>query len=286
MKHFADRWTAAAAEKKAPVCVGLDPNLTRMPAEFQGGEPLEQIERFCSEVLDIVAPIVPAVKPQMAYFEAFGGAGMDLYFRLSAKAQSLGLLVIGDAKRGDIGSTSAAYAQRHLQCDDSPDALTVNGYFGADGTQPFIDAAADTGRGLFVLVRTSNPSSTVVQNVEGTDGRMFYEHMASVVAAMGSATVGECGYSHVGAVVGATCPQEARVLRELMPEQIFLVPGYGAQGATADDCAASFKDGAGAMVNASRSVLYPEPVDGCWKKGVEAAAIAFAQDIAQAVGVR
>ena len=285
MEHFADRLMKAVAGKGSPVCVGLDPNRARMPAEFRQGDALEAIERFCEAVFDAVAPIVPAVKPQMAYFEAFGGQGMDLYFRLSARARSMGLIVVGDAKRGDIGSTSTAYAERHLRGDDSPDALTVNGYFGSDGTQPFIDAASETGRGIFVLVRTSNPSSTAVQNVGGADGRMFYEHMAAVVAEMGAGSLGACGYSNVGAVVGATCSAEARVLREIMPEQIFLVPGYGAQGATAADCAAAFKaDGTGAIVNASRSVLYAEPVEGCWKKGVAAAAKAFAADIAGAVG--
>ena len=287
--HFADRLLAAIdAKGGAPVCVGLDPNLTRMPAEFQTGETpaevLANIERFCREVLTVIAPIVPAIKPQMAYFEAFGPAGVQLYFDLAAAARSMGLLVIGDAKRGDIGSTSAAYAKAHLRALDAPDALTVNGYFGLDGTQPFVDAAVETGRGLFVLVRTSNPSGKIVQNFADATGKCFYEHLAEIVAAMGDPCVGTSGYSCVGAVVGATCPEEARTLRAKMPKQIFLVPGYGAQGATAQDCAASFHpDGTGAIVNASRSVLYAPPADNDWKRGVEQAAQAFAADIAGAV---
>jgi orotidine-5'-phosphate decarboxylase len=289
MDHFADRLLAAIEHKGSPVCVGLDPNLTRMPQEFRGAatldEKLDAIRTFCRGVLEVVAPIVPAVKPQNAYFEALGPKGSALYFELIAYARELGLLVISDAKRGDIGSTSAAYAAAHLRGDDAADSLTVNGYFGADGTQPFVDAAAETGRGLFVLVRTSNPSGTTIQNFTDASGKMFYQHMAEQVAALGSQCVGERGYSAIGAVVGATCPAEARELRKMMPQQIFLVPGYGAQGATADDCCASFKpDGTGAMVNASRSVLYPAGGDGAdWKACVETAAKEFAADIASAV---
>lgn len=286
--HFADTLMMAIKEKGSPVCVGLDPNTSLMPEEFQTGNDirskLKSIDKFCRGVLEAVAPVVPAVKPQMAYFEYFGAAGFDLYFQLSAYAQKLGLIVIGDAKRGDIGSTASAYAGIHLGRPDSPDALTVNGYFGDDGTKPFIDTARANGRGVFVLVRTSNPGGTKIQNFAAADGSMFYEHMAAQVAAWGAQSVGRCGYSCVGAVVGATCPAEARILRKLMPQQIFLVPGYGAQGATAKDCAACFNaDGMGAIVNASRSVLYAPPVNDSWKKGVEQAAKKFAQDIADAL---
>lgn len=286
--HFADRLLAAIRKKGSPVCVGLDPNISLMPEEFQNARDikgkLKNIEKFCRGVLETVAPVVPAVKPQMAYFEYFGAAGFDLYFQLSAYAQELGLIVIGDAKRGDIGSTASAYAGIHLGRPDSPDALTVNGYFGDDGTRPFIDTARANGRGVFVLVRTSNPGGTKIQNFSSADSTMFYEHMAAQVAAWGAESIGQCGYSCVGAVVGATCPSEAVQLRKIMPQQIFLVPGYGAQGATAKDCAACFKaDGTGAIVNASRSVLYAPPVDGNWKKGIAVAAKQFAQDIANAL---
>jgi len=284
-KHFADMLLAAIREKGSPVCVGLDPNLSLMPEEFQDGHDvrgkLKNIEKFCRGVLETVAPIVPAVKPQMAYFEYFGAAGFDMYFQLSEYAQKLGLIVIGDAKRGDIGSTASAYAGIHLGRPDSPDALTVNGYFGEDGTKPFIDTASANGRGVFVLVRTSNPGGTAIQNFAAADGTMFYEHLARRVAIWGDESIGQSGYSCVGAVVGATCPAEAKILRQIMPKQIFLVPGYGAQGATAKDCAACFnQDGTGAIINASRCVLYAKPLNGNWKKGVEKAAKDFAQDIA------
>jgi orotidine-5'-phosphate decarboxylase len=275
--------------------VGLDPTYDRLPAELKSddadeGARVEAMGRFCREVLEAVAPVVPAVKPQIAYFEVYRDAGMKLYFELVELAQQLGLLVIGDVKRGDIGSTAEAYADGHLAAPGSPDAVTVNAYFGADGLAPFVNAARDGGGGLFALVRTSNPSAADIQDVTDATGKPFYEHMAEQIAALGSGEglVGECGYSCVGAVVGATYPDEARRLRELMPQQIFLVPGYGAQGATAADCAASFKsDGSGAIVNASRSVIYAHQRDEYagidWKQAVAAAAKAFAEDIRTAV---
>ncbi len=296
--HFADRLLAAIEAVGSPVCVGIDPNPALLPAEFQQpNDPQAQADavgRWAREVLEIVRPYVPAVKPQIAYFEALRGpaetpfVGMKIYADIVAAARERGLIVIGDAKRGDIGSTASAYAQAHLAGPDDVDALTVNGYFGADGLSPFLATAQSTGRGLFVLVRTSNPSGTAVQNFAASDGRMFYEHIAEQVAKLGSAEefVGASGYSCLGAVVGATCPAEARKLRDIMPQQIFLVPGYGAQGATAQDCAASFKaDGTGAIVNASRSVIYAhQKSPGTdWKQAVKQAAKAFAADIAAAV---
>ena len=296
--HFADRLLAAIKEKGSPVCVGIDPNLAYLPEEYIDNtcekKQADLVGDWAIEVLKIVAPIVPSVKPQVAYFEQLAAGeddpfyGMKVYARVVKAAQELGLIVIGDAKRGDIGSTATAYASAHLRHENSADSLTVNGYFGMDGTKPFVDASADTGRGIFVLVRTSNPSGTTIQNFQNASGEMFYQHMAKQVAEMGASCVGESGYSCVGAVVGATCPDEARELRKLMPQQIFLVPGYGAQGATAKDCAASFKeDGTGAIVNASRSVIYahkkPEFEGLDWKEAVKQAAEAFAKDIAGAL---
>jgi orotidine-5'-phosphate decarboxylase len=296
--HFADRLLAAIEASGSPVCVGIDPNPALLPAEFQlPNDPQAQADavgRWASEILEIVQPFVPAVKPQIAYFEALRGPaeapfpGMTIYADIVAAARKLGLIVIGDAKRGDIGSTASAYASAHLAGSDDADALTVNGYFGADGLMPFTDIASSTGRGLFVLVRTSNPSGTAVQNFAASDGQMFYEHIAQQVADLGSTPgfIGSSGYSCIGAVVGATCPAEAHTLRNLMPQQIFLVPGYGAQGATAQDCAASFKpDGTGAIVNASRSVIYAHQKSPAtdWKMAVKQAAKAFASDIAAAV---
>ena len=192
--------------------------------------------------------------------------------------------MIGDVKRSDIGPTAAAYAEAHLAGPGAPDAVTVNGYLGADGIEPFCQVAARDGKGLFVLVRTSNPSAAQTQDFTDADGVPFYEHMARQVAELGEGLVGKRGYSSLGAVVGATYPDEARKLRRIMPKQIVLVPGYGAQGATAADCAASFNaDGAGAIVNASRSVIYAHQRDQYagvdWRQAVRAAAEAFAGDI-------
>ena len=293
--HFADRLLAAIDQKGSPVCVGLDPVYDRLPAEMQDDrieyvEQTEMLGRFCYDVVEIVAPIVPAVKVQSAYFEQYGSVGVDLYFKVIEVARAKGLLVIGDVKRGDIGSTAEAYAAAHLMGPVAPDAITVNGYFGRDGLMPFVDLAGELGGGVFVLVRTSNPSGADIQDFAGANGKPFYEHMAEQVAAVGAGEqlIGAGGYSCVGAVLGATYPDEARRLRELMPQQIFLVPGYGAQGATSADCAAAFKaDGTGAIVNASRSVIFAhqraEYASLDWPRAIEAAARAFADDIRSAV---
>jgi orotidine-5'-phosphate decarboxylase len=294
--HFADRLLAAIEAKGSPVCVGLDPRPDRLPEPLAPRPPADPadacraVDEFCRGVLEAVAPVVPAVKPQIAYFEALGPPGVRLYYETVQRARALGLMVIGDVKRGDIGPTAEAYAAAHLRGDDRPDAVTVSGYFGADGLAPFIEAARGLGRGVFVLVRTSNRSAAAVQDFAGASGRPFYEHVAEQVAAAGDADAlrGERGYSCVGAVVAATYPREARRLREVMPHQVFLVPGYGAQGAGADDCAAAFRtDGTGAIVNASRSVIYAfarEEYAGLdWPDAVAAAARAFAEDVAAAV---
>lgn len=301
-EHFADRLLAAIDEKGSPVCVGLDPVYDRLPQELQRdvGDEVEQTEYigvFCHEVIRVVAPIVPAVKIQSACFEKYGSVGVDLYELVVESARDAGLIVIGDVKRGDIGSTARAYADGHMRgqfspygvFDRTPDAITVNGYFGADGLGPFVEAARDGGKGIFVLVRTSNPSAATIQDFADAAGEKFYEHIARQVAAAGAGEglVGRAGYSCVGAVVGATYPNEARRLRELMPRALFLVPGYGAQGASAADCAAAFKpDGTGAIVNASRSVIYAfaqeEYAGTKWADAVADAAGAFAEDIRRA----
>jgi orotidine-5'-phosphate decarboxylase len=304
-EHFADR-LLAAIDRTSPVCVGLDPVYEQLPSELRtaGADEdrrLAAVEAFCQGVLEVVAPIVPAVKLQSACFELFRDKGVKLYFELVQYARDLGLLVIGDVKRGDIGSSASVYAAGHLGHAMAPDAVTVNGYFGADGLLPFLQAARATGAGVFVLVRTSNPSAAAVQDFTDAAGRRFYEHLAAQLAELGAAKdlIGRRGYSCLGAVVGATYPAEARRLREIMPQQIFLVPGYGAQGATAGDCAAAFAaDGTGAIVNASRSVIfaYNQPggakvrkvkkvkkVKKDWKQAVADAASTFAADIASAV---
>jgi len=294
--NFADRLLNAIDAKGSPVCVGIDPRYDRLPETVSAGPgatasvQLAKISEFCRQVLQAVAPHVPAVKPQSAYFEAYGAAGVETYYQVVKWAHQLGLLVIGDAKRNDIGSTAQAYAAGHLAGADKVDSLTVNAYFGIDGLKPFLDVCAAEGKGAFALVRTSNPSAGQVQDFQDADGKKLYEHMADLVAGFGDTPglVGRRGYSCLGAVVGATWPDEARMLRRQMPRQIFLVPGYGAQGASAADCAASFKDdGTGAIVNASRSVIFahtqPQYADLPWQKAVELAAKAFAQDIRSAL---
>jgi orotidine-5'-phosphate decarboxylase len=281
--HFADRLLDAIEAKGSPVCVGLDPSMEKLPPELKHLPPGEAIERFCTGVIEAVAGIVPAVKPQIAYFERYGHGGVAAYERVCRLAVQAGLVVIGDVKRGDIGSTAAEYAAAHLG-NTAVDAITVNSYFGADGIAPFVQAAAPAGKGLFVLVRTSNPSAAAIQDLADAAGVPLYEHVAAQVAQIGAFCVGGRGYSAVGAVVGATWPQQARTLRQIMPQQIFLVPGYGAQGATAADCAAAFKsDGTGAIVNASRSVLYAFAGQSDWKAAIAQAAKAFAQDIRAAL---
>jgi orotidine-5'-phosphate decarboxylase len=291
MENFADRLLSAIVKAdRSPVCVGLDPDFARLPEALKSAAPVAAIERFCLGVIEAVAGIVPAVKPQVAYFERYGALGVSAYEKVVAAARKAGLIVIGDVKRNDIGSTAQQYAEGHLGRDDSADAITVNGYLGADGINPFIDVAARTGRGLFVLVRTSNPSAALVQDFADAKGKRFYQHLAEHLAGIGgrSGLVGRNGYSCVGAVVGATYPQEAFLLRDLMPQQIFLVPGYGVQGASAADCAAAFKrDGTGAIVNASRSVLYAfsqqRYAGRPWQAAVAEEAKAFAADMKQAL---
>ncbi len=294
-EHFADRLLKGIEVKGSPVCVGIDPVYERLPDELRAGGDdeqgrLEAIRRFSYQVLEIVAPLVPAVKPQSAYFELYRAKGVELYFDIVQRARQAGLLVIGDVKRNDIGSTAQAYATGHLSGATTPDAITVNAYLGADGLEPFIEIARGNNKGLFVLVRTSNRSARDIQDFSDAAGKKFYEHIAEHIAAIGNKKelIGESGYSCLGAVVGATYPDEALRLRQLMPKQIFLVPGYGAQGATAADCAPAFNpDGTGAVVNASRSVIYAhyreEYASLDWKQAIEQAARTFAQDVANII---
>ncbi len=267
-------------EKNAPVVVGLDPNLSFIPeqilreasrAKAEGiftDDDLhtagEAVWRFNKEIIDAVADLIPAVKPQIAMYEQFGTPGMIAYWRTVRYAHEKGLIVIGDVKRGDIGSTSEAYARAHIgrtavaghniRVYDA-DFATVNPYLGTDGIKPFIDVCNENDRGIFVLVKTSNPSSGEFQDVLTKDGRPMYELVGEKVAEWGRLSM-DGQYSNVGAVVGATYPEQAKRLRELMPDTFILAPGYGAQGATAQDLAGFFKaDGTGAIVNSSRGII-------------------------------
>ena len=287
--NFADRLLEAIERAGSPVCVGIDPVCERLPSDFDKvPDPVRAIEQFSRVVIEIVAGIVPAVKVQIAYFERYGSEGVAAYERIVADALSAGLIVIGDVKRGDIGSTVRAYAAGHLERENSPDAITVNGYFGADGLAPFIESVRRTGKGIFIIVRTSNPSAVEVQDFTDSQGKRFYEHLAEQVASIGNGEglIGEKGYSCIGAVVGATYPAEVQQLRRVMPRQIFLLPGYGAQGASARDCLGGFRsDKTGAIVSASRSVIYAYQQERFatlhWKDAIAQAARDLADDIRQ-----
>lgn len=258
---------------KAPICVGLDPMLGYIPEHIlkksfqEYGETLEgaadAIWNFNKEIVDHTFDLIPSVKPQIAMYEQFGIEGLKAYEKTVRYCQEKGLLVIGDAKRGDIGSTSAAYATAHLGkvkvggsvCTAfNTDFLTVNPYLGTDGVKPFVDVCKSDDKGLFVLVKTSNPSSGEFQD-RLIDGKPLYELVAEKVVEWGADCM-DGTYSNVGAVVGATYPEMSAILRKLMPRTYFLVPGYGAQGGTAKDLKPCFnEDGLGAVVNSSRGII-------------------------------
>lgn len=260
-------------EKDAPIVVGLDPMLSYVPEHIRKdafdayGETLEgaaeAVWQFNKGIIDATYDLIPAVKPQVAMYEQFGIPGMQAFKRTCDYAKSKGLIIIGDIKRGDIGSTSEAYAIGHVgkvQIGDktySPfteDFITVNPYLGSDGVKPFIKVCKEQKKGMFVLVKTSNPSSGEFQD-RLVDGRPLYEIVAEKVAQWGEDHMGDA-YSYVGAVVGATYPEMGAVLRKLMPKTYILVPGYGAQGGTGKDLAPFFnEDGLGAIVNSSRGII-------------------------------
>lgn len=290
--HFADRLLAACKAKGAAVCIGLDPVWERLPSAVTEahGDPVAAIEAFCASVLQVVAEQVPCVKVQIACFERYGASGVAAYERVVAAAKALGLIVIGDVKRGDIGTSAAHYAAGHLAGAAAADALTVSAYLGADSLEPFIKLAAAQGKGLFALVRTSNPGGDAIQGLPLADGRSVGQAVADMIAEVGSqqATyVGQSGYSLLGAVVGATKPQDAALLRKRMPKQIFLMPGFGAQGGQVQDVAPCFDAaGRGAIITASRSVIYAFGADAGtdWTRAVAAAATDLKQRIAAIAG--
>lgn len=258
---------------KAPIVVGLDPMLNYVPEEIkkaafeQFGETLEgageAIWQFNKAIVDATADLIPAVKPQIAMYEQFGIPGLVAFKKTVDYCKEKDLVVIGDIKRGDIGSTSAAYAVGHVgkvqvgsKCYAAfdEDFVTVNPYLGSDGIQPFIDVCKEENKGIFVLVKTSNPSSGEFQD-QLVDGKPLYELVGKKVAEWGELHMGEA-YSYVGCVVGATYPEMGKVLRKIMPKTFILVPGYGAQGGKAEDLVPYFnKDGLGAIINSSRGII-------------------------------
>jgi orotidine-5'-phosphate decarboxylase len=275
MSHFADRLINRISDLGNPTVVGLDPRLNQIP-EFikdkaidEFGETFEGVAaailEFNKGIIDAISDIVPAVKPQIAFYECYGHEGLRAYEETVQYAQEKGLIVIGDAKRNDIGSTAKAYAEGHLGLVDlfgeptpsiNVDALTVTPYLGTDGIVPFTKVCKESEKGIFVLVRTSNPSADEIQG-QALGDHLMDEHVAGLVEGWGRELIGDSGFSAVGAVVGATYPEEAHVLRNLMPNQIFLVPGYGAQGGGAEDVKPCFhKNGTGAIVNSSRGIIF------------------------------
>ncbi len=275
--HFADRLTAAMKQKNSAVCVGLDPQAAKLPAfllkqaQEENGATLKAMAEayleFNKGIIDSVKDLVPAVKPQLAFYEELGSDGIWAFEQTCKYAREAGLIVIVDGKRNDIGSTAEAYANAFLsgvtvfgekKYAVEADALTVNGYLGFDGIRPFVKACEAEGKGIFVLVRTSNPSSGDLQErVTAEEQMSIAELMGSFVESWGSDGVAECGYGFVGAVVGATYPAEAAKLRKIMPNSIFLVPGYGAQGGTAADTKPCFdENGFGALIVSARGIIY------------------------------
>ena len=261
-----DKLVSKIQKLNAPIVVGLDPNLAFVPEhikkQFEGiQDPMEaaaeSIFLFNKGIVDAVCDLIPAVKPQIAMYEQFGVPGLRAFQRTVEYCHEKDLVVIGDIKRGDIGSTSEAYARGHIG-NASPfneDFVTLNPYMGSDSVKPFINYAKPDKKGVFILVKTSNPSSGEFQDQKIGD-RTLFEMVADKVNEWGSDYVGECGYSYVGAVVGATYPEQAALVRKLMPKAYILVPGYGAQGATAKDILPNFnEDGLGAIVNSSRGII-------------------------------
>jgi len=276
MKNFADRLVEGINSKKSVAVVGLDPRLNQIPnhireeAKSKFGESFEAVGcaffEFNKRIIDSVSQHVAVIKPQMAFYEQYGKAGIEAFNKTVSYGKKKGLIVVEDAKRNDIGSTAQAYATGHLGevslfSDSKPcfdlDAITVNAYLGTDGVKPFVKACSEFGKGIFVLVKTSNPSSGDIQDVKLASGKTVFELMAGFVNKWGQETIGETGYSSVGAVVGATYPEQAKTLRNIMEKSFFLVPGYGAQGGSAKDVLNCFnKDGLGAIISSSRGITF------------------------------
>jgi orotidine-5'-phosphate decarboxylase len=312
--HFGDRLCDAVKSKGTPLVVGLDPVYNRLPwaivshhemnDEFDAAAAVDAIFDFCTQTMRIVAPMVPAVKMNIAFFEKYFWEGIETYYALISEADELGLEIIGDVKRGDIGHTAELYATAHLENPElagledtlAPDAITVNGFAGVEGIEPFAEIADEQGKGIFVWVRSSNQSAAAIQDFAGTDGQMMYEKLAEIVAQIANKPerIGDNGYSNVGMVVGGTAPEVTTALREKYDKVWFLVPGYGSQGASAADCVRFCKaDGTGALVNASRSIIYAyekpkykSEFGDDWKRCIEQAVIDAKLDLANAMQAR
>lgn len=291
--NFADKLHQKIQET-SPICVGLDPRFDQIPEHIKKDAPTPGAAffEFNKGIIDAVHDVVPIIKPQIAFYEMFGLDGLAALSRTMQYAKEKGLLVLLDAKRNDIGSTAEAYANAYLDTagDFEADAITITPYLGYDGIKPFVELCAKNNKGIFILVRTSNPSAGDLQDrkVDET-GQTIYELMGQLVDSWGQDLIGDSGYSSIGAVVGATYPQQAEKLRELMPKSYFLVPGYGAQGGGAEDVKPCFNsDANGAIINSSRGIIFayknneeysPEQ----YAEASRAAVLAMQSDLAQAM---
>ena len=280
METFADRLTARTRELEHPLCVGLDPYVDRIPAFFRSGSDAETTRNFLTAYLDIVAGRVAIVKPQISLFERMGIPGLEVLQDLVGRARALGLLVLLDAKRGDIGATARGYAEAYLGPGGvvDVDAVTVNPYMGLDSVEPFVEIAESRGKGVVVLVRNSNPGSDAFQKLD-VGGRQLFEVVAESLAAFETRLMGTNGWSSLGVTVSALSPDDSRLVRQRLPKSLFLVLGYGEQGGTASDATAGLKRSnavlEGGVVSSSRSLLYPELASddsrASWQKRVESA---------------
>jgi orotidine-5'-phosphate decarboxylase len=281
--YAVDRLVDRIVERKNPCIVGLDPQITKLPSPLVGGiadfdDPLEGVRQaivdFNKGIIDSVADLVPAVKLQIAYYEKYGSRGMQALEESIAHAKTRDLVTIIDAKRNDISTSARAYAQAYLgkveitatqwKLGHDADFMTVNPFLGRDSLEPFVDMCREWKKGIFILVKTSNPASADLQSAKCSDGKsVVSEKIASWIDEWSEEMVGECGYSGIGAVVGATYPEEARHLRKFMPRAVLLVPGYGAQGASGEMVTACFdRQGLGAIINSSRGILYAFSAEG------------------------
>lgn len=275
MNHFGDQIIRKSQEKNSALVVGLDPNIKLFPSfllpspnQASFSEIGNAIYQFNQYVIDAVLPYAVAVKPQLAYYEAFGSFGIIALEKTIQYAKSKGLLVINDAKRNDIGSTASAYADAFLGDSSlSANAVTVNPYLGSDGLLPFIKKGQANGKGLFILNKTSNPSAHELQDLELKSGEKVYVKIAKLVRELSQGTIGELGYSYIGVVVGATYPEDAKIIREILPQTLFLVPGFGAQGGTAEQLRPYFdQNGNGSLISSSRGILYAYTKQTNWKQ--------------------
>lgn len=292
---FGDRLASAVERKRSQLVLGLDPVVDLLPVELQGealgreGAALA-IERFCRGLIDAAAPFVVAVKPQLAFFEALGSRGMHAFEQTCAYARDVGLLVIADAKRGDIGSTARAYAAAYLEPrgEQPPlaDSITINPYLGRESIEPFLTACKRHNGGVFVVTKTSNVGSADVQDVRLSDGRMLWHVVAQFARDWGEDLVGERGLSSVGVVVGATYPRAIGEARRLCPQQVLLLPGIGAQGASSADVARAFTSGpSSALVSVSRSIDYAYRTHGGdWRTAAGAEAARLRDEVWAASG--